>query len=52
MPGKELQVTATRPDGSQVKFDAIIRLDTDIEITYYRNGGILQTVLLQLLAEK
>ncbi len=52
VPGKELQVTATRPDGSQVKFDAVTRLDTDIEITYYRNGGILQTVLLQLLAEK
>ncbi len=52
VPGKELQVTATREDGSQVKFGAIVRLDTDIEISYYRNGGILQTVLLGLLAKK
>ncbi len=40
-----LTVTATRPDGSAFKFEAIARLDTPVEVNYYRNGGILQTVL-------
>ncbi len=45
---QSLQVTATRPDGRKVTFTAIIRLDTPVEIGYYRNGGILQTVLRAL----
>jgi len=40
-----LTVTATRPDGSTLTFQAIARLDTPVEVNYYRNGGILQTVL-------
>ncbi len=40
-----LTVTATRPDGSVFTFEAIARLDTPVEVNYYRNGGILQTVL-------
>ncbi len=52
VPGKELRVTATQEDGSQVQFDVIARLDTDHDVTYYRNGGILQTVLLELLSER
>jgi len=39
---------ATRPDGRKVRFETIIRLDTPVEIGYYRNGGILQTVLRAL----
>ena len=42
-------MTATRPDGSAFKFEAIARLDTPVEVNYYRNGGILQTVLRNLM---
>jgi aconitate hydratase len=45
-----VKVVATRPDGTPVAFDAVIRLDTPVEIGYYRNGGILQTVLRALAA--
>ena len=37
-----------KPDGSTVSFDALVRVDTPVEIDYYRNGGILQTVLRKL----
>jgi aconitate hydratase len=47
-PRKALQVRATRPDGSVVEFQAIARIDSPVEIVYYRNGGILQTVLKRL----
>jgi aconitate hydratase len=47
-PRQTVRVVATRPDGTQVAFDAVIRLDTPVEIGYYRNGGILQTVLRAL----
>jgi aconitate hydratase len=48
-PHKTLSVRATRPDGTEVPFTAIARLDTQVEVDYYRNGGILQTVLRQLM---
>ena len=32
-----------------MRFEAIARLDTEVEVDYYRNGGILQTVLRQQL---
>ena len=44
-PNMELKVTATRPDGEKIEFNAIARLDSLIEIAYYQNGGILQYVL-------
>ncbi|HQX09006.1 MAG TPA: aconitate hydratase AcnA [Thermoflexales bacterium] len=44
-PRQMLTVKATRPDGSTLSFEAIARLDTPVEVNYYRNGGILQTVL-------
>ena len=47
-PLQLIDVTATKPDGSQIIFDAQIRLDTPVEVDYYRNGGILHTVLRQL----
>jgi aconitate hydratase len=43
-------VTATRPDGSTVEFDAVVRIDTPGEAEYYRHGGIMQFVLRHLLA--
>ena len=48
-PLKELQVVARKEDGSEIKFNAIARIDSSIEIEYYRNGGILQYVLRQFL---
>ncbi len=48
-PLQELQVIAQREDGTKVTFSAIARMDSQIEIEYYRNGGILQYVLRQFL---
>ena len=48
-PGKALRVTATAADGSKKEFDVVTRIDTAVEIDYYRHGGILQYVLRQLL---
>ncbi|MFD1776380.1 aconitate hydratase AcnA [Paenibacillus rhizophilus] len=50
-PGQELTVTATREDGTKFDFPAIARLDSMVDVDYYRNGGILQTVLRQMLAD-
>ena len=41
-------MTATNADGSVTEFDAVVRLDTPVEVDYYRNGGILQAVLRNL----
>jgi aconitate hydratase len=48
-PQSTIRVTAQRQDGSQVSFQVIARLNTPIEVEYYRNGGILQTVLRSML---
>ena len=45
---QELTVTANKSDGSAVVFTADVRLDTPVEVDYYRNGGILHTVLRKL----
>ncbi|MHC4148777.1 MAG: aconitase family protein, partial [Planctomycetota bacterium] len=50
-PGKVLTVTAKDENGNEIEFEAIARLDTLVEVDYYRNGGILQTVLRGLLGE-
>ncbi|OAN28583.1 aconitate hydratase [Mycolicibacterium iranicum] len=46
---KTVHVTATKEDGSKVEFDAVVRIDTPGEADYYRNGGILQYVLRNML---
>ena len=51
-PRSVIRVKATRPDGFSKEFDARVRIDTLVELDYYRNGGILQTVLRKLLNEK
>jgi len=48
-PLKELQVTAQKENGEVLNFNVIARLDSKIEIEYYRNDGILQYVLRQFL---
>ena len=45
---KTVTVTARGDDGSSKEFEATVRLDTPNEVTYFRNGGILQTVLRNL----
>jgi aconitate hydratase len=45
---KNVQVTATPPDGKPISFVARVRIDTPKEREYYRHGGILQYVLRQL----
>jgi aconitate hydratase len=46
---KTVHVTATKADGSKTEFDAVVRIDTPGEADYYRNGGILQYVLRNML---
>jgi aconitate hydratase len=50
-PLKEVQLVAKNEAGKEIKFQAIARLDSQIEIEYYRNGGILQYVLRQFLSK-
>ncbi|MDB5335481.1 MAG: aconitase [Planctomycetaceae bacterium] len=47
-PLQELTVTATREDGKQVVFQTKCRIDTPVEVEYYRHGGILHKVLREL----
>ncbi|AEW05493.1 aconitate hydratase 1 [Sulfobacillus acidophilus DSM 10332] len=49
--GQTIAVTATRPNGETVRFDTKARLDTAVDVDYYRNGGILQTVLGHILKD-
>jgi aconitate hydratase len=50
-PRCDVNVTATKPDGKRAQFTAMCRIDTPVEAEYYRNGGVLQTVLRRLLNE-
>jgi aconitate hydratase len=49
-PRQELTVDVVNEDGASWQFQAVSRLDTPVEIDYYRNGGILHTVLRNLRA--
>ena len=48
-PGQDVTVTATGADGNLTTFTTVCRIDTPVEIEYYRNGGILHTVLRNML---
>jgi len=48
-PKSVVNVKATKADGSVVEFKATALLNTDVEVNYYRNGGILHTVLRNLV---
>ncbi len=50
-PGQIVPIKAVREDGSEFTFDTICRIDTPVEVDYYRNGGILHTVLRRFIAE-
>ena len=47
-PGGMLRVTAVAEGAEPVSFDVLVRLDTEVDVEYYRNGGILQTVLREM----
>jgi aconitate hydratase len=49
-PRQELVMTARAEDGSETRFRVLARLDGEIDVTYLRNGGVLQTVLRRLAA--
>lgn len=44
-----MEVRVKRQDGSEFSFQALLRLDTDVEIEYFKHGGILQYVLRKIL---
>jgi aconitate hydratase len=48
VPLSQITVRATSADGRTTEFSCKLRIDTPVEIDYYRNGGILQTVLRKL----
>ena len=48
-PRQQIVIKVVRADGSENTFEAISRLDTDIEVTYFIHGGILPYVLRQLM---
>ncbi len=48
-PGQTYTVRATADDGTVTEFDAVSRIDTPVEVNYYKNGGILHTVLRRIV---
>ncbi len=50
-PGQELTVKATAADGSVKEFKTTAKINTPVELEYYRNGGILHTVLRNFLKQ-
>jgi len=50
-PGKSLPVTVEKQDGTKFTFEVIARLDTEVDVTYFRHGGILPYVLRQMMKE-
>ena len=47
-PRQDIAVTAIKLDGTNVQFTTTCRIDTPVEVDYYRNGGILHTVLRKM----
>jgi aconitate hydratase len=48
-PHAELMVTARRDDGTETTFNVECRIDSEVELDYYRHGGVLQMVLRRML---
>ena len=47
-PRQDITVKATNSDGKVTQFTTTCRIDTPVEVDYYRNGGILHTVLRKM----
>ena len=50
-PRKKLQVTALKSDGTKIDFEVTARLDTDVDVDYFLNGGILPYVIRKIMSE-
>jgi aconitate hydratase A / 2-methylisocitrate dehydratase len=50
-PRKILQVKAVKEDGHEINFETVARLDTEVDVAYFKNGGILPYVLRKMLRE-
>jgi aconitate hydratase len=48
-PGQTVPMEIKKPDGSKQTVDLVLRIDTDIEVDYYRHGGILHYVLRDIV---
>ena len=48
-PFSKVKVIAEKEGQNDIKFEALVRLDSNIDVEYYKNGGILQTVLRKML---
>ena len=48
-PRKKLEIKAVKENGTHIKFNVTARLDTDIDVDYFLNGGILFYVLRKLM---
>jgi aconitate hydratase len=48
-PGQEVTIRAQRDEEKTTTFSAVVRIDTPVEVKYYRNGGILHAVLRDML---
>jgi aconitate hydratase len=49
-PHAVLEVVAKSDDGKETRFDVECRIDSEVELDYYRHGGVLQMVLRRMLA--
>jgi aconitate hydratase len=50
-PRKVLQVKAVKVDGREINFEVIARLDTEVDVAYFENDGILSYVLRKILGK-
>ncbi len=50
-PGKTIDVVARDAQGGATRFQVVVRVDSAIEVEYYRNGGVLNTVLRHMIQE-
>jgi aconitate hydratase len=50
-PQSKMKVMAKKTTGEKIEFQVVVRLDTDLEIEYYRNSGILHKVLRDMLVD-
>jgi aconitate hydratase len=51
-PRQRVRVRARRSDGKEIAFEALARIDTPVEVEYYRHGGILHMMLRQMLSRQ
>jgi len=48
-PGKRIRISGRKVDKAEVTFEAIMRINTAIEAQYFKDGGIMNTILLGLI---